>query len=56
MANRISGGGVFCQFEIRMAHSISSGLVSVGMSSNPWLSVSREYSFLDCVLNFKSTD
>jgi hypothetical protein len=28
----------------------------VGMSSNPWLSVLREYSFLDCVLNLKSTD
>jgi hypothetical protein len=30
--------------------------IIVGMSSNPWFSVLREYSFLDCVLNFKSTD
>jgi hypothetical protein len=28
----------------------------VGMSGNPWLSVLLEYSFLDCVLNLKSTD
>jgi hypothetical protein len=31
--------------------------IHVGMSSNPWLSVLlRKYSFLDCVLNLRSTD